>query len=347
MLAVCFESISRVYVNEVPDPTPQREDDAVVAVRLAGLCGSDLHPFFGRETGLDPGTVMGHEFVGEVVACGTGVRGLHIGDRVSTPFTTNCGDCYYCNAGLTSRCRWGELFGWRSGGVGLDGGQSRYVRVPRADTTLMKVPPAMSDETALLLGDNLSTGYFAAELASVDAADLTVVIGCGTVGLMAITAAADQGAGRLIAIDPNPARVAAAQQWGASGFTDAEEAVESVYQWTDGRGADSVIELVGLPAAAELAYRLIRPGGTMSVIGCHCEPHFAFSPAQAYDKNLTIRTGRCPARHYMGKLADWATRRSADVDRCITHRFGIDQGREAYDTFAHGKDGCLKAVLEF
>jgi alcohol dehydrogenase len=343
---VCFEGVQRVAVQELPDPVIQQSGDAIVRVEMAGLCGSDLHPFFGREIGMDVGTVMGHEFVGEVVAVGDAVSSVAIADRVCAPFTTNCGKCYYCAGGLTSRCTDGELFGWRSGGLGLQGGQATSVRVPLADATLMRVPSGISDEVALLLGDNLSTGFFAADMVGINSDGVYAVVGCGTVGLLSIVAAFRLGASSVYAIDPNQARLELARSLGAKTFSDETLAITAVRGETDGRGADGVIELVGLPDAQELAFQLIRPGGTMSVIGCHCTPNFAFAPADAYDKNLTYRTGRCPARAYMSKLAGSLVEDPLDLSWCTTHRFGIDEATKAYDVFAHRKDGCIKAIFQ-
>lgn len=345
MQALCFDSIEKVTMREIADPAIEETRDAIVRVQLAGLCGSDLHPFFGRELGIDRGTVMGHEFVGEVVAMGDDVRDLKVGDRVCAPFTTNCGDCFYCLQGLTSRCVHGQLFGWRSEGGGLHGGQAQYIRVPFADATLMAVPDGLSNEAALLLGDNLSTGYFAAEMAGVSEQGVYGVIGCGTVGLLTVAAAKRLGASSVVAIDPNPSRAAMAERLGAIAFTSEEEASDAVSERTQGRGADAVMELVGLPAAQKFAYRLVRPGGTMSVIGCHCTPHFAFAPSDAYDKNLTYRTGRCPARHYMSRLAGDLARNPMDLSWCVSHTFSLDDAVEAYDTFAYGKHDCVKAAL--
>jgi 2-desacetyl-2-hydroxyethyl bacteriochlorophyllide A dehydrogenase len=336
-----------VVVRELDDPVIQQPGDAIVRVDLAGLCGSDLHPYFGREVGLDTGTVMGHEFVGRVVAVGAAVARLQVGDRVAAPFTTSCGNCFYCSRGLTSRCVQAELFGWRENGNGLHGGQASLVRVPLADSTLMKLAPWISDETALLLGDNLSTGYFAAEMAGITADGTYAVVGCGTVGLLATVAAFRQGARSIVAIDPNESRLHVAHRLGARPFSDAVQARAAVLDQTQGRGADGVMELVGLPAAQKLAYDLLRPGGTLAVIGCHCEPHFAFSPADAYNKNLSYRTGRCPARHFMSRLATSLEDNPLDLSWCITHRFAIEQAQQAYDTFAHHRDGCIKAVFQF
>jgi alcohol dehydrogenase len=345
MRGVCFRGVGHVAVEDLADPVIETPRDAIVRVELAGLCGSDLHPFFGREVGLDPGTVMGHEFVGDVIAVGDSVQSIRVGDRVCAPFTTNCGSCFYCKCGLTARCTAGELFGWRSNGVGLHGCQATMVRVPLADATLMRVPEGMSDEMALLLGDNLSTGYFAAEGVGISDAGVYVVIGCGTVGLLAIVSAVQLGATSVLAIDPEPARLAIAKSLGAVTCSEPDELMRSLHERTDGRGADGVIELVGLPQAQHLAYQAIRPGGTMSVIGCHCSPHFSFSPSDAYNKNLTYRTGRCSARHYMNELAQTLVTKSIDLSWCVTHRFAIDEAVYAYEVFAGRKEGCVKAVL--
>jgi threonine dehydrogenase-like Zn-dependent dehydrogenase len=172
-----------------------------------------------------------------------------------------------------------------------------------------------------------------------------VVVGCGTVGLLAIQSTFLLGATRVIAVDPEPSRQRIASSLGAIACGDAGQAIELVRDQTEGRGADGVMELVGLPDAQRLAYQLIRPGGTMSVIGCHCTPHFAFSPADAYNKNLTYRTGRCPARSLMSRLSRQLRDSPLDLSWCITHQFPIDQGREAYEHFSGRKDGCIKAVL--
>lgn len=345
MKAVCFEDIERIGIRSLPEPALLQPGDAIVQVETAGLCGSDLHPFFGRERGLDPGTVMGHEFVGRIEAVGAGVTSLTDGDRVCAPFTTNCGVCYFCRHGLTSRCTRGQLFGWRSEGHGLHGGQAEFVRVPLADATLMKVPESMSDDTALLLGDNLSTGHYCAEMADIRPNGVYAIVGCGTVGLLALQSAIRLGARHVFTIDPVESRRDMAARLGGDPL-DPDNVSEAVNEATDGRGVDGVMELVGLPEAQRLAFEIIRPGGTMSVIGCHCTPNFAFSPVDAYDKNLTYRTGRCPARHYMSRLMSELIENPIDLSWCVSHRFGIDEAEAAYRTFAYREPGCVKAVLE-
>ncbi len=151
-----------------------------------------------------------------------------------------------------------------------------------------------------------------------------------------------------VAIDRIEARRKIAIQCGADFVFEPNDAsISHVAKATEGRGADSLLELVGLPDAQSLAYQLIRPGGVMSVIGCHSAPNFAFSPAQAYDKNLTYRTGRCPARHYMTGLTQCVQRSDVQIDHLITHRFAPQDCVAAYDIFAHQKQGCIKAILTF
>ncbi|MDA7918740.1 alcohol dehydrogenase catalytic domain-containing protein [bacterium] len=348
MKAACFESVGRVDCLQKPDPVISGPRDAIVKVSMAGLCGSDLHPFFGREAGLDRGTVMGHEMVGEIVELGSNFgNGMQIGDRVFAPFSSHCGSCFYCEIGLTSRCTEGDLFGWVQAGAGLEGCQSEYVRVPIADSTLMRVPDGLSDESALLLGDNFSTGYFCAEMAEVKPGGTYLVIGCGTVGLLAILSAIGMGAKQVFAMDPVLERRVMAESLGAIPLDANVVGRETVLSATSGRGADAVMELVGLPEAQKMAFDCLRPGGIMSVIGCHCTPNFSFSPVQAYDKNITYRSGRCPAGHYMRLLVDRVVRGDFDLSPFISHQFGIEEAEKAYQVFSTRAEGCLKAVFCF
>ena len=347
MHGVCFVAPGDVAWRELPDPGIAAPTDAVVAVQLAGLCGSDLHPFFGREQGLDPGTVMGHEFVGQVLEVGADVATVRPGDRVYAPFSTSCRRCAACLSGLTSRCAHGQLFGWVSEGAGLQGGQAERVRVPLADGTLKIVPDGLSGDAALLLGDNFSTACYCADLAAIQPEGVTVIIGCGSVGLLGILAARLHGATNIVAIDPVPERRARAAAMGAVALGPGAEAVAAIATMSSGLGATSVMELVGLPAAQRLAWEVLRPGGVMAVIGCHCTPGFAFSPSEAYDKNLTYRTGRCPARHYMDVMTERVLGEMPHITQVITHRFAPSDCVRAYDVFAHQRDGCIKAVFEF
>jgi threonine dehydrogenase-like Zn-dependent dehydrogenase len=345
--ALTFGGPGKVQLGSVPDPSIQHPGDAVLRVRLAAVCGSDLHVYRGREEGLDPGTVMGHELVGEVLEVGNEVRSVKPGDRVACPFTTSCGSCFYCLRGLTARCVSGQLLGWVEGGTGLQGTQAERVRVPLADTTLVGLPDAISDEAGLLLGDVLPTGYFCADLAGVGDGGVYVIVGCGPVGLMAVAAARQRGARRVVAIDSVPERLAIAGELGARPLNHQEDsAIELVHSLTSGRGADAVLEAVGSPAATRLAVDLVRPGGVIASVGVHTEEHLAFSPAEAYDRNLTYRSGRCPARHYMDRLLPLVAEGCFPIQAILSHRLPLDEGPRAYEIFDTKRDGCTKVVLE-
>lgn len=347
MRALTFQGIETLRCEDLPDPQIESPGDAVVAVKIAGVCGSDLHVYHGRETGIDPGTAMGHEFVGEVVAKGSAVEQIQLGMQVVSPFTTSCGKCAPCLRGLTARCVRGELFGWRQEGIGLHGAQAELVRVPLADSTLVEIPVGVSRENALLAGDVLSTGFFCAHQGGVTAGSVLAVIGCGPVGLMAILGARRLGAHRIFAIDRLPERLALAETLGGEplpldGPTSAEEAIVDA---TQGLGLEIVLEAVGSPEASRLAIRLLRPGGTLSTVGVHTSPQFAFSPVEAYDKNLTFRIGRCPARHLMDHVLPLLREAELDPSVIISHRLSLSEGSEAYRIFAEKLENCTKAVL--
>jgi threonine dehydrogenase-like Zn-dependent dehydrogenase len=351
MKALTFQSVEHLAVEDVPDPRIEAPCDAVLRVRVAGICGSDLHPYFGREPGLDPGTVMGHEVVGEVVEVGPEVRSLAPGDRVVAPFTTSCGACFYCRTGLTARCEAGELLGWVQGGEGLHGTQAEAVRIPLADTTLVPVPEALDDDAvALLAGDILSTALFAADLARVGEGDLVAVVGCGPVGLLAVRAALERGAREVVAVDRVASRLEVARRFGATPVRveegEEESVVEPVRVGSGGRGADAAIEAVGTPSATRTAARLLRPGGRLAAVGVHTEPTLALSPGEIYDRNLTYASGRCPARRYLPAALALAERDRALLAGLISHRMPLARGVEGYRLFASRTQGCTKVVLE-
>lgn len=346
MKAVVFEDVRRVACATVPDPVLLDAGDAIVRVRAAAICGSDLHVYRGQEIGLDGGTVMGHELAGEVVEAGAGVARFRAGDLVVSPFTTSCGACFYCRLGLTARCVRGQLFGWVQEGRGLHGVQAEYVRVPLADSTLVGVPEETPPEEALLAGDVLATGWFGAESAGAGPGKVVAVVGCGPVGLMAAVAARELGAERVFAIDSLPDRLALAERWGAEPVDfRQEDPRDRVLDATEGRGADAVVEAVGTPQASRLAFDLVRPGGTLAAVGVHTEHHLAFAPGEAYDKNLTYRAGRCPARAYMDRLLPLIRSGRYDLGALISHRLTLEEGPRGYDLFDRRVEGCTKVVL--
>jgi len=346
MRAITFQDIERLSYETVPDPRIREPTDVIVRVGAAGICGSDLHPYFGRERGLDAGTVMGHEFVGEVVEAGREVRGTRTGTRVVSPFTTCCGACFYCRSGLTARCPDGQFFGWVEDGVGLHGAQAEYVRVPLADGSLVPVPPDLDEAVALLGGDILSTALFGADLALVKPGQVVAVVGCGPVGLLAIRAAFSRGAREVLALDRIEGRLAEAERFGATAVhVDRDRPVEIAHELTEGRGADAAIEAVGTPDATRLAADVLRPGAAIGAVGFHVESRLALSPGEIYDRNLRYAGGRCPARSYLPEALALARRERDIIDSLISHRLPLEEGVEAYRAFAERRAGGTKVVL--
>jgi len=346
MYALTFAGVERIVYQSVPDPKIVQPTDAIVQITLAGICGSDLHVYHGKEAGLDMGTVMGHEFVGTVIETGIEVKKFKPGSRVLSPFTTSCGECFYCRIGLTCRCEKGNLFGWVQDHHGLHGAQAQYIRVPMAETTLIPLSKDLSEEKGLLLGDIFSTGYFCADNAGINKNGVYVVIGCGPVGLMTIIAARHLNAQQVYAIDLSNERLEMAKRFGAVPLSPLTDDVKTtLMNATNGRGADAVMEVVGSSEALRLAIDILRPGGTISSVGVHTAKNFSFSPGEAYDKNLVYKIGRCPAHYYAEKLLKEEVIQRYPVENIITHRFTLDKGAHAYEVFDKKLDNCIKAVL--
>ncbi len=346
MKALTFAGKEDIRFDSVADPSILKPGDAIVRVRLCAICGSDLHVYHEREKGIDPGTAMGHEFTGEVVETGSEVKSILKGDEVMSPFTTSCGQCFFCLQGLTCRCVYSQLFGWREKGEGLHGGQAEYVRVPMADTTLVRIPEGVSSEEAILLGDVLSTGYYCALQAEVKPGGTYVVVGCGPVGLMAVLGARELGAGRVLALDIFKERLAKAMEFGAEPLDSSSlPPKEVIFEITQGRGADGTLEAVGSSSAIRLAFDLVRPGGVVSSVGVCSDIHLAFSPVEAYNKNLTYKIGRCPSRFLMDRLVPVVQKKKYDMASIFSHRMQLSEGRNGYEVFAGRKDNCLKVLL--
>ncbi|KAG7150068.1 zinc-binding alcohol dehydrogenase like protein [Verticillium longisporum] len=289
MKAVVFNGLKSVLVQEKPIPAIQDPRDIIVRVQAAAVCGSDLHVYRGIEP-CAAGVTMGHEFSGEVVETGTSVKTVSIGDRIVSPFTTSCMECYFCRNGYSSRCENSLLFGCEK----LDGAQAEYVRVPFADGTVLKAPESLMTDAALLMGDIWPTGFFGASNARemlgperwADA--VVVVIGLGPVGLCALITALEYSPRKVFAIDGVESRLKLAADLGAEtlNFHDGTAAMlKRIHEVTEGRGADAIIEVVGLKPAMQTAFDLVRPWGVISSVGVHSQ-ELPFTGADGYDKNL-------------------------------------------------------------
>jgi len=278
MRAVCWHDKLDVRVESVPEPRILNPRDAIVRVSATAICGSDLHLYGGFVPGMVKGDILGHEFMGEVVDLGPGVKNLSIGERVVVPFPIACGNCFFCRKAMFSLCEnsnpnagmaeklWGYspcgIYGYSHLLGGYAGGQAEYVRVPFADVGPLKVPDVLSDEQVLFLSDILPTGYMAAENCDIQPGDTIAVWGCGPVGLFAIASAQLLGAERVVAIDRFPERLRlAATRLGADTIDYSEENVlEGLKELTGGRGPDACIDAVGMEAHAHhsLAYAYDR-----------------------------------------------------------------------------------------
>ncbi|CAN5543076.1 alcohol dehydrogenase family protein [soil metagenome] len=347
MKALTFHGPENIRYESIPDAEIISSTDVVVKMKVCAICGSDLHVYHEREKGIDTATAMGHEFVGEIVEVGKDVITHRKGDLVMSPFTTSCGHCFYCRTGLTCRCVHNQLYGWIEKGKGLHGGQAEYIRVPLADSTLMKIPDGVSLEEGLLLGDIFSTGFFCAQQADINPKGTYAVIGSGPVGLMTIIGARELGAERIYAIDTVPERLTMAKAFGAQVINAKEQsALEIIKEITEGRGADAVMEAVGSYSAVRLAMDLVRPGGIISSVGVCTDEQLAFSPVEAYNKNLTYKIGRCPARFLMEQLIPVVQSKRYNLTSVFSHHMKLSEGVTGYDIFANKKDNCLKVLLQ-
>ncbi|CZR53684.1 related to formaldehyde dehydrogenase [Phialocephala subalpina] len=299
MQAVVFKGPKRVVIEERPIPHIQEPSDIIVKVKYTALCGSELHVYRGSQPS-PLGFIMGHEFTGVVDQLGSDVRSVKKGDLVVAPFTISCGKCFYCIKNYSSRCEEGMLFG----SPALDGAQAGYVRVPLADSSVVKAPKGIDPLKLCLMADIFPTGYFAAKNAFTGLVDLevqdstVVVIGCGPVGLCAIVNALQYKSKHLLAVDGLEDRLACAEKLGAepwSYLSNLGGLSERVKELTGGRGADIMIEVVGSSPALQMGFELLRSWGNISSVGVH-NGAIPWSGNQAYAKNLRLQMGRCPVR---------------------------------------------------
>jgi threonine dehydrogenase-like Zn-dependent dehydrogenase len=331
MKAVVLAGPGDLQILEVPDPRISAPGDAIVRVTTTAICGADLFPFHGHVPGFENGTVLGHEFVGLVESVGPGVSSVRPGDRVVSTSTISCGLCPQCRAGRPSQCLERALFGYSGVYKRLDGGQAELVRVPSADRCLRLIPDGVADASAVFIADMLPTGYSAVKRADLAVGDVAVVVGCGTVGLMAILLA-QRVARTVIAIDGIAARRVLAEQFGAQAVTpdDARAAIDAA---TDGLGADGVIEAAGTAGALTAALTYVRGRGTVSVVGAHFDADFPLNNALMFEREMTLRVSWGDAFNDRDRLMAFLGPGGLDPTPVISHRFPLAQAAEAYRLF--------------
>ncbi|WP_406481772.1 zinc-dependent alcohol dehydrogenase family protein [Streptomyces sp. NBC_01615] len=343
MKALVFHGPGESAWEDVADPGIQDATDAVVRVDAVTICGTDLHILKGDVPEVRPGTVLGHEAVGEIVDVGGDVRTVRPGDRVLVSCITACGRCRYCRESMYGQCRGGG--GWILG-HSIDGTQAEYVRVPHADLSTHLLPGAVDSKEAVLLADIFPTAYEVGVLnGRVRPADTVVVVGAGPIGLAAIATARLYTPGKIIAVDLAPARLDAAKRLGADAVATAgEEAEQLVADLTEGLGADVVIEAVGVPASFEACTRMVRPGGHVANIGVHGKP-VTLHLEDLWSKSVTITTGLVDT-YSTPTLLRMTAAGQLPTSSLVTHTFPLDAMEEAYDVFSRAADtGALKVVL--
>jgi threonine dehydrogenase-like Zn-dependent dehydrogenase len=389
MKAICWHGKEDVRVDTVADPKIEDPRDIIIKITSTAICGSDLHLYDGYMPTMEAGDVIGHEPMGEVVEIGRDVRNFKKGDRVVVPFTISCGSCWFCERQLYSLCDTSNpnaeiaraMMGQSPAGLlgyshmlgAFPGGQAEYLRVPFADVGPIKIPDGIPDEKVLFLSDIFPTGYMAAEQAEIAPGDVVAIWGCGPVGQFTIQSAWMLGAGRVIAIDRIPERLAMAETHGKAETInfDKEKVYDRLMELTNGRGPDRCIDAVGAEAHAAGAFDSLldkakasvglatdrahvlreaimccRKGGTLSVPGVYIGFPDKIPFGALMNKALSVRTGQTHVPKYHKTLLGKIQAGEIDPSFVITHTLPLSEGPGAYKTFRDKKDNCIKVVLK-
>ncbi|MET9730231.1 alcohol dehydrogenase catalytic domain-containing protein [Streptomyces sp. NPDC006458] len=340
MRALVFHGPGQISWDTVADPEIEEPADAVVRVEATTVCGTDLHILHGDLTEVKPGTVLGHEAVGEVVAIGREVHSVAPGDEVIVSSVSACGRCQFCRDSMFGQCRGGG--GWILGNL-INGTQAEFVRVPFADHSTRRRPDSVALGDSVLLAEVLPTAYeVGVRNGHVGPGDVVVVVGAGPVGLAAVVLARIYSPRRIIAVDLSSPRLDAARRLGAD---SAEVPGRLIADLADGSGADVVIEAAGTPESFALCTRVVRPGGHIASIGTPGKPA-TLHLETLWRKNLTISTGQVDTSStpWLMELVRYGR---LPVSGLITHTFGFDRTVDAYEMFTEGPaTGALKVLLQ-
>ncbi|GAS93668.1 dehydrogenase [Mycolicibacterium canariasense] len=324
MRAVVVDGVGQIHVVDHPDPTLPGPDGAIIEVSATGICGSDLHFLEGHYPIVEP-VALGHEAVGTVVEIGSDVHRVEVGDQVLVSSVAGCGHCSGCATRDPIRCLGGpHIFG--SGALG--GAQAELLAVPGADFQLLALPDAIDTEQALLLTDNLATGWAAAKRADIPIGGTVTVIGLGPVGMCAVQSAFALGAATVFAVDPVPTRRAWAATRGAVPVDP--PAGQSVREYTDGLGADSVIDAVGTDTSINDAIGTVRTGGTVSIVGVHDLQPYPLPALACLIRSLTIRLTTAPVQQTWPELIPLLQAGRLDISGIFTTTLPLDRAGDGY-----------------
>ncbi|KAG9236764.1 chaperonin 10-like protein [Amylocarpus encephaloides] len=345
MQALVYQSLGRFKLEERPKPRIMRPTDAVVRLTKTTICGTDLHIGKGDVATCAPGTILGHEGVGVVDELGDSVNGFKKGDHVLISCISSCATCEYCRLGMYSHCKTG---GWILGNQ-IDGTQAEYVRIPHADSSLYPIPSGADESALVLLSDIFPTGLECGVLnGKVQPGSTVVIVGAGPVGLAAMITAQLYSPSLIIMVDTDPNRLEVARSLGAHEVVDSRDTnvEEYVKNLTDGKGCDSVIEAVGIPATFDLCQKLVAPGGVIANVGVHgSKVDLHLETLWAHNITITTRLVDTVTTPMLLKLA---LSGKVDPSKLITHKFAFKEMEAAYATFgAAAKHRALKVLIEF
>jgi alcohol dehydrogenase len=344
MQALVYLGPGKKALQEHAKPDIVASTDVIVKISKTTICGTDLHILKGDVPTCQPGRILGHEGVGVIDKAGSAVTAFKAGDRVLISCISACGKCIYCRRLMYSHCTTG---GWILGNT-IDGTQAEYVRIPHADNSLYPVPVGADEEALVMLSDILPTGFECGVLnGKVQPGGTVAIVGSGPIGLAALLTAQFYSPAEVIVIDLDDNRLEVAKRFGATSTVNSGDgkAVATVMKLTDGRGVDTAIEAVGIPATFELCAQLVAPGGTIANIGVHgtkVDLHLE----NLWDRNISITT-RLVDTVSTPMLLNTLRSHKIDPKLLITHRFTLGQILEAYETFGHAaKTRALKVIIE-
>lgn len=384
MKALVFHKPHDMRVESVPDPRIIETTDAILRVTSTAICGSDLHIYNGLFPQTRPQT-LGHEFMGVIEDVGAEVKKFRPGDRVVVPSAIGCGACWFCQRQLVPACersnpeyygpeggvlkeKGGGLYGSTDLYGGYAGGQAEAVRVAQVDFNARAAKEGLDDEEVLFLSDIFPAGWSAIDWARLKGGETVAVFGCGPVGIMAQKAAWLKGAGRVIGVDIQDYRLRLAAEAGRCQPINAanDDAVKAIREETDGRGADVVVDAVGMAADRNVMEKLsaavhmqrgtmkvlaaavsaVRRGGVVSIVGVYGTGYDNFPLGQMFDKGIALRMGQSHAHKYIDALMQLVEQRKVDLRDIVTHRLPLSDGPRAYRMLCDKENECLKVVLK-
>lgn len=343
MQAYTYVEKGKFALLEKLKPVLLHERDAIVKVTLASICSSDLHIKHGSVPRAVPGITVGHEMVGVVESVGSAVTHVKPGDRVTVNVETFCGECFFCKKGFVNNCT-DENGGWALG-CRIDGGQTEYVRVPFADQGLNKIPDGVTDRQALLVGDVLATGFWAARISEITAEDTVLILGAGPTGICTLLCVMLKQPKRIIVCEKDESRVRFINKHYPEVLTvSPDECLNFVRTNSDHGGADVVLEVAGAESTFRLAWECARPNAIVTVVALYDKAQVLPLP-DMYGKNLTFKTGGvdgCNCEETLHLIAEG----KLDTEPLITHTYPLSRIEEAYELFENRRDNVIKVAVE-